>query len=182
MSQSSPSLELTMETKPAIQPLDCSVWQHTASVITCQNFFAPAEAVWEALMFYEEVEKSLPWVLRALLPTPIGSEGCKSEVGGEIKCRYVSGHLLKRVTDITRQRRYSFDVIEQNLALRGGIKVLGGNYTLRNLSKDRTRVALSTRYQSPNRPRWLYGRLERIICHSFHHHILAAMQANVRPR
>ncbi len=167
-------------TKPAIQPVACSAWPHTASVITCQDFSASVGVVWEALMFYEEIEKSLPWILRAVLPTPIGSEGCKSEVGGEIKCRYIRGHLLKRVTHITRERSYSFDVIEQNLALRGGIKLLGGNYTLRNLSRDRTRVALSTRYQSPNQPRWLYGKLESIVCHSFHHHILAAMQATVR--
>lgn len=170
-----------METKPVTLPADCGLPQHTASVITSQDFFASAEAVWEALMFYEEVEKSLPWVLRALLPIPIGSEGCKSEVGGEIKCRYLSGHLLKRVTHVTRGRSYCFEVIEQSLALRGGIKLLGGNYTLRNLSGDRTRVALATRYQSPNRPRWLYGSVETIVCHSFHRHILSAMQTNVRP-
>jgi hypothetical protein len=28
--------------------------QHSASVTTCQDFFAPADAVWDALMFYEE--------------------------------------------------------------------------------------------------------------------------------
>jgi hypothetical protein len=182
MQQYSPSLELALETKPAIQPAKRDARQQIASVITCQDFAASADAVWNALMFYEEVEESLPLVLRAVLPTPIGSEGCKSQVGNEIKCRYVNGHLLKRVTHVTRGRSYSFDVIEQSLALRGGIKLLGGNYTLRNLSRARTRVALATRYQSPNQPRWLYGRLEAVICHSFHRHILAAMETNVRPR
>jgi hypothetical protein len=182
MQQRSSTLELALATKPEIQPAKCGARQHTASVITYQDFSASTEAVWEALMFYEEVEKSLPLVLRVLLPKPIGSEGCKSEVGSEIKCRYVNGHILKRVTRIVHGRSYSFEVIEQSLALRGGIKVLGGNYTLRNLSEDRTRVALATRYQSPNQPRWLYGGMETIVCHSFHRHILAAMETNLRPR
>ena len=182
MQQRSSTLELALAAKPEIQPAKCGARQHTASVITYQDFSASTEAVWEALMFYEEIEESLPLVLRALLPKPIGSEGCKSEIGSEIKCRYVNGHLLKRVTHVIRGRSYSFDVVEQSLALRGGIKLLGGNYTLSDLSGDRTRVALATRYQSPNRPRWLYGRLEAVICHSFHRHILAAMETNVRPR
>ena len=81
-------------------------------------------------MFYEEVAKEPPFFLRRFLPTPIGTEGCKSEVGSEVKCRYVDGHLLKRVTHIVRGHNYAFEIIEQNLALRG-IRVLGGDYTLR---------------------------------------------------
>jgi hypothetical protein len=152
--------------------------EHSASVTTCQDFFAPADVVWDALMFYEEVAEERPFLLRRFLPTPIGTEGCKSEVGAEVKCRYVGGHLLKRVTHIVRGHNYAFEIIEQDLAL-GGITVLGGDYTLRKLSKDRTRVALVTRYASPNYPRWLFGRLEAAVCHSFHHYILTAMRSNI---
>jgi hypothetical protein len=130
-------------------------------------------------MFYEEVAESAPFFLRSLLPTPIGSEGPKSEIGGEVKCRYRTGHLLKRVTRINHGYSYSFDVVEQNLALRGGIRVLGGDYVLHRLSHDRTRVALSTRYESPNKPRWLFRRVEGAVCHSFHRHILNAMRNNL---
>jgi hypothetical protein len=132
-------------------------------------------------MFYEEVAKEPPFFLRRFLPTPIGTEGCKSEVGSHVKCRYVDGHLLKRVTHIVRGHNYAFEIIEQNLALRG-IRVLGGDYTLRKLSEVRTRVALATRYASPNYPRWLFRRLEAAVCHSFHHYILSAMRSKLRPR
>ena len=151
---------------------------HAASVTTCQDFFAPADAVWDALMFYEEIAEDRPFLLRRFLPTPIGTQGCKSEVGSEVKCRYVGGHLLKRVTRIVRGHSYAFEVVEQKLAL-GGISLLGGDYTLRMTSKDRTRVALATHYASPNCPRWLFGRLEAAVCHTFHHHILSAMQSNI---
>jgi hypothetical protein len=152
--------------------------EHSASVTTCQDFFVPADAVWDALMFYEEVPEQRPFLLRRFLPTPIGTEGCKSEIGAEVKCRYVGGHLLKRVTHIVQGYNYAFEIIEQDLAL-GGITVLGGDYTLRKLSEDRTRVALVTRYASPNYPRWLFGRVEAAVCHSFHHHILTAMRSNL---
>jgi hypothetical protein len=152
--------------------------EHSASVTTCQDFVAPADAVWHALMFYEEVATERPFLLRRFLPTPIGTEGCKSEVGSEVKCRYVDGHLVKRVTHIVRGHSYAFEIIEQNLAL-GGIRLLGGEYTFRKLSEDRTRVALTTRYASPNYPRWLFGRVEAAVCHSFHRYILSAMQSNL---
>jgi hypothetical protein len=70
------------------------------------------------------------------------------------------------VTHIVREHSYAFEIIEQNLAL-GGIRLLGGDYTLCKLSEDRTRVALATRYASSNYPRWLFGRVEAAVCHSF---------------
>jgi hypothetical protein len=152
--------------------------EYTASVTTRQDFFAPADAVWDALMFYEEIATDRPFLLGRVLPTPIGTQGCKSQVGGEVKCRYVDGHLVKRVTHIVRGHNYAFEIIEQNLAL-GGIRLLGGGYTLCKLSEDRTRVALATRYASPNYPRWLFNRVEATVCHSFHQYILNAMQSNL---
>lgn len=165
------------ETKQATGIESFRAHEHSASVTTCQDFFAPPGAVWEALMFYEVAEER-PFFLRRVLPTPIGTEGCKSEVGGKVKCEYVDGHLLKRVTHIVRGHNYAFEIIEQNLAL-GGIRLLGGDYTLRKLSEDRTRVALATRYSSPNYPRWIFGWLEAVVCHSFHHYILTAMRSNL---
>lgn len=152
-----------------------------ASVTTYQNFFAAADAVWDALMFYEEIAEDRPFLLRRFLPTPIGTQGCKSEVGSDVICQYVGGHLLKRVTRIVRGDSYAFEIVEQNLALRG-IRLLGGGYTLRVQSEDCTRVAVATHYVSPNRPRWLFGRVEAAICHSFHHHILSAMRSNISAR
>jgi hypothetical protein len=151
------------------------------SVVTCRDFSAPCEAVWAALLFFEEISESLPFLLRALLPRPTGTEGCKSEVGGEVKCRYVGGHLVKRVTRVIHGRSYSFEVVEQNLGL-AGIRLLGGDYMLGRISTSQTRVALATRYESPNRPRWLCARLEAAVCHLFHRHILSAMGSYLRIR
>ncbi len=131
-------------------------------------------------MFFEEIPEAPSFVLRRFLPVPIATEGCKFEIGGEIKCRYVGGHLLKRVTHVLQGQKYAFDVIEQDLAL-GGIKLLGGNYTLNRISNNRTRVALTTRYSSFNRPRWLCGRFESALCHSFHRHILTAIRSSLSP-
>jgi hypothetical protein len=167
--------------RPAVELELPRVQDHAASVTTRQDFFAAVDAVWEALMFYEEIAEDRPFLLRRFLPTPIGTQGCKSEVGSDVKCRYTGGHLLKRVTRIVRGHIYAFEVVEQNLAL-GGIKLLGGDYTLRTVSKDRTRVALATHYASPNCPRWLFRPFEAGVCHSFHRYILSAMRSNLLSR
>jgi hypothetical protein len=167
--------------RPAVK-LELSCCQdNTASVTTCRDFFAASDAVWDALMFYEEITEDRPFLLRRFLPTPIGTQGCKSQVGSDVKCRYVGGHLVKRVTRIVRGQNYAFEIVEQNLAL-GGIKLLGGDYTLRVPSKDRTRVALTTHYASPHCPRWLFSRFEAPVCHSFHRYILSAMQSKIASR
>jgi hypothetical protein len=164
--------------RPAVELEFSRSQHHAASVTTYQDFFAAADAVWDALMFYEEIAEDRPFLLRHFLPIPIGTQGCKSEVGSDVKCQYASGHLLKRVTRIIRGHHYAFEVVEQNIAL-GRIRLLGGDYSLRMLSKDRTRVALATHYASPNSPRWLFGRVEAAVCHSFHRYILSGMRSNL---
>jgi hypothetical protein len=155
--------------------------EHAASVTTCQDFPAAADAVWDALMFYEEIAEDRPFLLRRFLPTPIGTHGCKSQVGSDVKCRYAGGHLLKRVTRVVRGDNYAFEIVEQDLAL-GGIKLLGGEYRLRTVSADCTEVALATHYASSNRPRWVFGPIEAAICHAFHRYILSAMRTNISPQ
>jgi hypothetical protein len=152
------------------------------SVVTAMKLAFTVEAVWERLMFYEQIEKRPPWLLRRLLPVPLRTVGHPSEVGAEIKCLYRNGYLTKRVTGIIRRGTYKFEVIEQNLALGGGIKLVGGSYTLSELADGRTKVSLKTRYVSGYHPRWLCGWMEARICHMFHGHILRAMRDSAAPR
>lgn len=154
--------------------------QQAISVVTRMNFSAPPEEVWEGLMFYEQIEKRPALLLRLALPVPMRTEGRKWDVGNEVKCHYLSGHLLKRVTQITRGRNYAFEIIEQHLKIGGGIRLLGGGYTLCELLPGRTQVAINTSYLSPNRPRWLWQRTEAAVCHSFHRYILSAIRDNLR--
>jgi len=147
-------------------------------VSTSEDFPATPAIVWQTLLFYEEVSIVPPFLLRWLLPVPLGTAGSKSTVGSEVKCRYAGGHLLKRVSAIVEMRRFAFDVIEQNLALRG-VRVLGGEYNLYALAPARTRVTVSTRYVSPYRPDWVCARLEAAVCHCFHRPLLSAMRQNL---
>ena len=155
------------------------IQQQFTSVVTRANFKAPPEEVWEALMFYEQIEERSPLHLRLLLPVPIRTEGRKSEVGDEVRCIYEDGHLLKRITEVTRGRNLVFEVIEQDLALGGGIKLSGGSYTLRELPGGHTEVALNTEYSSSRRPRWLWMSVEAFVCRMFHRHMLSAMRRNM---
>ena len=133
-------------------------------------------------MLYEQIKERPPLLLRLLLPVPLRTEGRKSAVGDQIICRYRSGLLCKRVTDVTVQRNYTFEIVEQNLSLGGGIRLTGGSYSLRPLPDGGTVVALETRYEGPMRPRWLCAWIEGIVCSVFHRHILRAMRGSLTIR
>jgi hypothetical protein len=146
------------------------------------TFGVPPEQAWDALLFYEQIDRRPPLHLRLLLPVPIRTEGRKSEVGDRALCLYEGGHLVKRVTHVERARRYEFEVVEQSVAIGGGLRLSGGAYALRELPRGRTEVAVDTRYASPRRPRWLWRPLEAFVCHMFHRHILRAMRRNAHAR
>ena len=152
------------------------------SVRTELMIAAPAAVIWDRLMFYEQLDGRPPLHLRVLLPVPIRTEGDKSHVGDEARCVYEGGHLIKRITQIEPGRLYGFDVIEQALDVGGGMRLVGGAYTLDERAPGVTTVALSTRYTSTRWPRWLWRPVEAAVCHSFHRHILRAMRRGVEAR
>ncbi len=110
---------------------------------------------------------------------PIATEGGKSRVGDEVRGLYEGGHLVKRVTRIEPERSYAFEIVEQALAVGGGMTLSGGEYALRALAPERAELTVVTRYVSPKRPRWLWQPIERSVCHSFHRHLLRAMRRHV---
>jgi hypothetical protein len=152
------------------------------SIVTRMNFAAAPQQVWDGLMYYEQIDEPPPLHLRLLLPRPIRTVGSKSAVGDEATCVYEGGHLLKRVTEIEPCRHYGFEVVEQNLAFGGGLRLSGGCYTLRELPGQGTEVAVVTRYVSRKRPVWLWGPIEATVCHMFHRHLLAAIRRKIESR
>jgi hypothetical protein len=127
-------------------------------------------------MFYEQIKERPPLLLRLLLPLPIGTESPKSKIGDKVRCSYEGGHLLKCITQIDVGRHYAFDVVEQDLAIGGGLMLSGGCYTLCELPSGGTEVAVTTRYVSPSRPGWFWKPIEAAACHLFHRHLLSAMR------
>jgi hypothetical protein len=146
------------------------------SVVTAMRFPASSRRAWDGLMFFEQIARRPPLYLRLLLPAPVRAEGRRSAVGDQTRCVYENGHLLKRLTEVIPERRCGFEVVEQRLAIRGGIRLAGGSYTLSGLPDGSTRVELETRYVALQRPRWLWRRIETAVCHAFHRHILGAMR------
>jgi hypothetical protein len=139
-----------------------------SSVATALTFPGPPEEIWNRVMFYEQIPYLPPLYLRLLLPAPHRAEGRGSEVGDEIRCVYEKGYLVKRLIRIDRSRYCRFDVVEQELAFGGGIRLTGGSYALRPLPDGSTRVELETRYVSPRRPAWFWKPIEASVCHAFH--------------
>jgi hypothetical protein len=146
------------------------------TIVTARVLHVAQDRIWDSLMFYEQIEQQPPLLLRLLLPRPIRTEGSKEEVGDVATCVYAQGHLLKQVTSIKALELYEFRVIEQQLFFGGGLRLLGGGYTLERLSPTSTKVSVTTRYECLQRPRFLWRPIESMVCHAFHRYLLAAIE------
>jgi hypothetical protein len=82
------------------------------TVATRVHFSAESEAVWNRVVFYEEVPGSPPFLLRAVLPRPLGTEGDKTRVGERVRCIYHESDLIKRITVVEPARLLQFEVVE----------------------------------------------------------------------
>lgn len=149
------------------------------SVVTRVTFAATPAQVWKGLTFYEGVGRRPPLHLRLLLPVPIRTEGRISEVGDEAICLYEGGYFLKRITRIEHGDTYEFEVTEQTLFFGGGMRLSGGRYTLREVPDGQTEVSVETRYRNAKSPRWFWLPLERMVCHSFHRHLLGSIHRKI---
>ena len=147
-------------------------------VATRVHFNASPEVVWNHLMLYEEVPGHPPFLLRALLPHPVRTEGDKTCVGATVLCAYKGGELIKRITAVEPSHFLQFEVIQQRLGIEGCILTLGGSYQIYSCGNS-TDVVLITNYQAYLRPRYLWRPLEALLVHQLHRHILRGVCAAV---
>ncbi len=144
----------------------------SATIATDAMFAAEPGAVWRAVAFYEEIDHAPPLLLRIALPRPLRSEGPKDRVGGLVRCTYMRGHLVKRMTEVEEERLLAFDVVEQELRFGAGVRLLGGRVELRPEAGG-TRLTMATRFVSrPLRPRAVWEPVEGWLVHAFHRHVL----------
>lgn len=147
------------------------------SVSTTIDYPGSMDQAWRALVTYEEVTHRPPWLLRVLLPQPVGTTGDKTQVGAMIACRYREGSLFKRIEIADAPEYLQFEVLEQRLGIERWILARGGSYEIRASGKGLTcRITLVTDYCGRLRPRWLWRRIEEYVAHRFHRHVLAGMK------
>jgi hypothetical protein len=151
------------------------------SVVTRVHFDATPEAIWNHIMLYEEVPGHPPFLLRALLPNPVRTQGDKSRIGATVRCTYTGGVLVKRITTVDPPHSLQFEVIEQHLGIERCIFTLGGSYQIYTCN-DAADVVLITNYQAYLRPRYLWRHLEALLVSQLHSHILRGVGAAVLPR
>ncbi len=149
------------------------------SVTTRVHFKASPEAVWNHVMFYEEVPGRPPFILRTVLPHPLRAEGEKTRVGATVRCVYRRGDLIKRITSVEPPHRLQFEVMGQRLGIEGCIHTLGGSYQICG-SADESDVVLTTNYLAFLRPRYLWRSLEALLVSQLHRHILRGVSTAFR--
>ena len=148
----------------------------TDTVATLMDLAASPEAVWERILFYEEVPKRPARLLKMFLPPPVSTEGDKTKIGGLVHCLYEDGDLVKRITNLEPPRLMEFEVLEQHLGVEDCVATTDGSYSIR-ATPGGSEVALTTRYHGHLRPRRMWRPLERYLAHQVHRHILEGMRA-----
>lgn len=136
--------------------------------------------VWNCLVLYEEIPGSAPWLLRAVLPRPLRTEGDKSRVGEHVRCVYADGVLVKRIVAVEPRCLLQFDVVEQDLGIEGCLRAQGGAYRFVPCG-DGTDVVLITDYLAYLHPSRLWRPLEAVLVRRLHRHILAGVRAALAP-
>jgi hypothetical protein len=145
------------------------------TIVTRRTVAAAPERVWSSLMFYEQIDTPPPLLLRLVLPRPIVTKAKKTAVGDHTQCLYEGGQLLKRVLRIDPGKYYEFAVVQQQLDFGGNLQLAGGSYSLRPMDRGATEIAVVTRYTGGRRPRMLWGPIEALVCHRFHHHLMRSI-------
>jgi hypothetical protein len=148
------------------------------AVATRLRFDVSPETIWKHVMFYEEVPGRPAFLLRALLPYPVRTEGDKTRVGATVRCAYRGGDLAKRIITVEPPHVLRFEVIEQRLGMEGCIRTLGGSYQFQSCG-EATDAVLTTNYQAYLRPRCLWRPLEVLLVRQVHGHILRGIRAAV---
>lgn len=147
------------------------------TIETRMHFRASAQAIWDALMFYEEVPRDAPLLFRALLPQPVRTEGDKRRAGTMVRCVYSGGaELVKRITRVEPPHLLRFEVVWQDLGIEDCVLALGGSYQIHSCS-DSAEAALTTHYAAHLHPRWLWRRLEALLVTQLHRHIMRGICA-----
>jgi len=151
------------------------------AVATRVHFNASPAAIWNHIMFYEEVPGRAPLLLRVLLPRPVRTEGDKTRVGAMVRCAYMGGDLVKRITAVEPPHSLQFEVIDQRLGIESCVLTLGGSYQIHSCG-DATDVVLVTNYRAYLHPRYLWRPLEALLVKQLHTHILRGVSGAVVPR
>jgi hypothetical protein len=145
------------------------------TVSTRVHFDLTPEAVWDLILFYEEIPGRPPLLLRTLLPAPLRTEGRKTGVGAEIRCIYQGGDLRKRVTAMKPPYLIRFDVLDQRLGIEDWTRALEGAYRIEPEAGGADLV-LTTRYAASLHPRFLWRPIEKLVAGQLHHHVLRGMR------
>lgn len=151
------------------------------AVATQVRFNLRPEAVWNYILFYEEVPGPRPFFLQTLLPRPVRTEGDKTRVGATVRCAYSGGELIKRVTKVEPPHFLQFSVVAQRLGIEGCVLTLGGSYQIHSHG-DSTDLVLTTNYHAYLHPRCLWRPLEALLIHQLHRHILDGINAAISRR
>jgi hypothetical protein len=110
------------------------------------------------------------------LPRPLYTRGSTAHIGDSKTCVYTRGHLTKQVTERIADHRLAFNITEQDRIENHSVRLTTGSFDFTPITREQTRVSLTTSYQPKLGPRWLWRPAEALAVHTLHRHVLEGMR------
>lgn len=145
-------------------------------VSTTEVIAAPTNAVWDSIVFFEEVTHEPPLILRVGLARPLYTLGAAQAVGDRKVCVYNKGHITKEIAQAEPGRLLAFNVIEQEIGYERDVRLVGGSFALTPMTPSTTNVVLTTEYAPRLAPRFAWRPFEHYAVHTLHGHVLEGMR------
>lgn len=147
----------------------------TVTVTTSRVIAAPVNAVWDSIVFFEDVRHEPPLILRVGLAHPLYTFGKSVSPGDQKTCVYNKGRITKEVTEVRTGQLLAFKVIEQDIGYERDVTLEGGAFQLAAIDPTHTAVTLSTTYIPRLGPRFAWRPFEELAVHTLHDHVLQGM-------
>ncbi|MBL4592167.1 MAG: hypothetical protein JKY96_09445 [Phycisphaerales bacterium] len=150
------------------------------SISTTRIVIGEPEDVWDALMFFEDVESNPPLLMRIALPRPLYTQGPMDSVGDRRVCVYTKGKLTKEITEVSPSETLAFTVVEQEFE--PSVRLTRGRFALEDLGDGRTRLTLTTRYVPVHSPRFVWHWAEIVGARTLHTHVINGIESQILER
>lgn len=147
------------------------------SVTTSRVIIGDPDEVWDALMYFEDVDSTPPLLMRIALPRPLYSTGSMDSIGDRRVCVYTKGRLAKEIVEIEDEKLLGFRVVEQEFE--PSVILTGGRFVLEELEDGETKITLTTDYIPVHSPRLAWRWAEVLGARTLHTHVINGIESQV---
>ena len=135
------------------------------------------EDVWKAMLEFDQVDGTKPFLLHIGLPVPQSCTMSGRAVGSKRVCHFDSGFIRERITRWQPPEALEFDVEEVQLPGRRWLGFVSATYALNGIAKGKTEITRTTIVTSTLGPACYWRFFEHMGTQAEHDYILQSLKS-----